>query len=772
MSHPTTAAGSGAEELRATSALDLRTTCLGAAAWAGALLGTSAGGIGLAAVLVAVLTAVLLAGAMAWRRRRLVGACLVTAAAVAGMAGVRAEATTEGPVAAFAKERAVAEAVLVVRSDPVLRSGRFGDYVVARSRLRSLVVRGTSVRSSVPVLVVGGKAWRGVELGSVVRWTARLGPAQTAQEAAVLSGDAAPEVLRGPSSVLRGAAAVRAAVRRAAGSGPPEGSALVPALVTGDDQQLPEAVTDDFRTAGLTHLTAVSGTNLTLVLAFLLLLARWCGIRGRGHLVVGLCGVVGFVLLARPEPSVVRAAAMGTVALLGLGTGGRATGVRALGAAVLVLLVVDPWLAVSPGFALSVLATAGILFVAPAFRDALATWMPRPLAEAVAVPLAAQLACTPLVAALSGEVSLVAVAANLVAAPVVGPATVLGLAAGLVVLVLPPAGQLLGWLASWAAEVIVVVAHRAAELPVASVGWPTGHVGLAVLTVLCVGLTVAATGVLRSRTASAAVTALCALVVIFPLPSPGWPPDGWVMVMCDVGQGDAVVVRTGEGEGVVVDAGPDPALVDACLRRLGVDRIPAVVLTHFHADHVDGLPGVLRGRSVGEVEVDALRLPADAAQQVDRWAAAEDVPIRVPAYGERVTLGEVTWQVVAPRRILSDSPNDASVVLLVETHGLRVLLTGDVEPTSQAALLREPLGPVDVLKVPHHGSRYQDRRLLGQLGARVALVSAGADNDYGHPDEGTLAVLEAAGALVRRTDRHGDIAVVVHDGRLRVVTRR
>jgi competence protein ComEC len=268
------------------------------------------------------------------------------------------------------------------------------------------------------------------------------------------------------------------------------------------------------------------------------------------------------------------------------------------------------------------------------------------------------------------------------------------------------------------------------------------------------------------------VSLLLAVVVVVPLPSPGWPPDGWILVMCDVGQGDALVVATGGDEAVVVDAGPDPALVDGCLRRLGVDRVPAVVLTHFHADHVDGLPGVLRGRSVGEIEVDALRLPAYGAQQVDRWAAAEDVPLRVPAYGERVTLGDVSWQVMAPRRILSDNPNDASLVLLVETRGLRLLLTGDVEPSSQAALLREPLGHVDVLKVPHHGSRYQDGRLLTGLGARVALVSAGEDNDYGHPDEGTLAALEAAGALVRRTDQDGDIAVVVHDGGLRVVTRR
>src|SRR5689334_7082694 len=152
---------------------------------------------------------------------------------------------------------------------------------------------------------------------------------------------------------------------------------------------MPEELGEDFRTAGLTHLLAVSGTNLTLVVGSLLLLARWVGVRARGLLVVGVLGVVGFVLLARPEPSVLRAAVMGSVALVGMGTHGRRRGPRALGAAVLLLLLVDPWLATSPGFALSALATAGILWFAPGWRDRMTRWLPRWVGEAVSVPLAA-----------------------------------------------------------------------------------------------------------------------------------------------------------------------------------------------------------------------------------------------------------------------------------------------------------------------------------------------------------------------------------------------
>lgn len=749
---------------------DLRTTWLGASAWAGALVGLLLGAPAVGLTVLAV-TGAVLAAASGRLPSGIVAGGLLVAAVVAGAAGIRVEATTTGPVARWAEARVVAQVVMTIRSDPVTRQGRFGDYVVLRAQLREATARGERAASSVPVLVIGDPAWQEVRLGAVVRTTGRLAPADSAREAAVLTGPREPELVAAPSGVFRAADAVRASVRRSAAGGPDAAAALVPALVTGDDQRLPDDVVEEFRTAGLTHLTAVSGTNLTLVLVSLLLLARWCGVRGRGVVVLGLLGVAGFVLLARPEPSVVRAAAMGTVALLGLGSGGRSAGVRALGAAVFLLLVADPWLARSPGFALSALATGGILFVAPPFRDALSRWLPRPLAEAVAVPLAAQLACTPVVAALSGEVSIVAVAANLLVAPAVGPATVLGLAGGLVGLVAAPVGSWLGWLAAWSAQWIVVVAHRAAGLPGAAVGWSDSAPGIAALAVLCLVLVVAAPRLLRSRTAAVLVATGIGVAVTVPLPTPGWPPSGWLLVMCDVGQGDALVLATGPREAVVVDAGPDPPAVDRCLRRLGVTRVPAVLLTHFHADHVDGLPGVLDGRAVGEVQVSGLAEPADGAARVEGWAAAARVPVRVPSYGETGRAGDVSWEVRAPRRILDGSPNDASVVLLVETAGIRLLLTGDVEPVAQAALAREAIGEVDVLKVPHHGSRHQEPAWLSSLHPRVALVSVGEDNDYGHPAPDLLEALTADGALVRRTDRDGDVAVLVRDGELRVAVR-
>lgn len=764
--------------------VDLRLAVPALAAWAGAFVATGLAPAAWPWLLTGLLVG-LLVGGWTWRHGRLAVTagllCLVTGA---GVAGIRVASLHAGPIDDWAADKAVVTAQMVVTGDPQRvaagpgRSRRGGDHLVVRVRMEHVEGRGHVVRVRTPVLVFASDGrWADLLPGQRLTATGRLGPARPGQAvAAVLSVRAAPTLVGRPPATQRAAGHLRAGLRTAVAGLPAAERGLVPGLVVGDTSAMLVGLETDFRTSGLTHLTAVSGANLVIVVGFALYVGRWLGFRGRLLPLLGGVALVGFVILARPQPSVLRAAAMGLVGLTALATGRRRGSLAALGAAMLALLLLDPWLARSYGFALSVLATGGLLLIAPGWvRWMCARRVPAPLAHALAVPAAAQVACAPVVALLSGQVSLVAVPANLLVAPAVAPATVLGVLATLAGSVSDPGARVFGWLAGVPAWWIVTVAERAAAVPDAAVAWPSSAWGALALAVLLLS------GVLLGRRAARRPRMLAGCVAVVLVGSlvrvagPGWPPKGWLMVACDVGQGDALVLDAGRAGAVVVDAGPDPRLVDRCLRDLGVERVALVVLTHLHADHVEGLPGVLRGRAVGEVQIGPYDEPAAELARVTGWTRQASVPLTRAVAGERVRVGPLSWQVLWPLRIIEgdgSAPNNASLVLLVERGDVRMLLTGDVEPAAQRALLgRWSVPEVDVLKVAHHGSAYQEQGLLEAARPRVALVPVGEGNDYGHPAASTLAALVRVGAVVGRTDRDGSLAVVGGAARLRLVTR-
>jgi len=500
----------------------------------------------------------------------------------------------------------------------------------------------------------------------------------------------------------------------------------------------------------------------------------WAGGPRRARPVLAGLVLLGFVVLARPSPSVLRAAAMGVVALGALATGARRQALPALCASVLVLVLLSPDLASQPGFALSTLATAGLLVVAPVWRDRWARRLPRRLAEALAVPAAAQLACTPVVVALSGQLGLLAVPANLLAVPAVAPATVLGVAAALVAPLWMPAATALAWAAWLPTHWLVLVAHTGARQPGA--GWtvPRGWFGAGLtLVLIALGAVVVRSQALRRAVAAGTVGVLLALMTVV-LVLPGWPPRGWVLVSCDVGQGDGFVVHLAGDAALVIDNGPDPDRVDRCLRRLGVRRVPLLVLTHLHADHVEGVPGLLRGRRVGAAEIGPLDEPAVERDRLLGWLGARHVPVLRARIGEVRQAAGVRWEVLdATARHGTDSdPNNSSIVLRLVTHGVRVLFAGDLEGEAQSQLLDRGVDlRAEILKVPHHGSAKQDPAFLDAVHAKVALTPVGAGNPYGHPSAVTLRRLEEDGARTYRSDRDGDVAVVLRHGRVTTVGR-
>lgn len=633
----------------------------------------------------------------------------------------------------------------------------------------------------------GRSAWLGLLPSTRLRVSGQLAPAMAGGErtAAVLRvrGTPGPQVVARPSGSQRLAGRLRAGLREATEGLPADARALLPGLVVGDTSRITPELDDAFKETDLAHTLAVSGSNLTILLALLIGppglaqhierrgIAPRLGLSLRSTALLAGTLTLGFVIVCRPDPSVLRAAACGSVALLALATGRRRSLVPALATAVLLLVLYDPWLARSYGFLLSVLATGALLVLAPRWSEGLRRRrVPARLAEALAAAAAAQAVCAPVVVVLSARVSLVAVPCNLLAEPAVAPATVLGFAALAAAPVAMPVAKALAWCAGWPAGWIAGVARTGAALPGEGVDWPGSWAGALLLATATVVVVLVGRRLLRHPWWCGVLGVLLVLVVVRPAPLTrvvtGWPPPGWRFAMCDVGQGDATVLAAGEGTGVVVDAGPDPELVDRCLRELGITRIPLVVLTHFHADHVAGLPGVLRGRSVAAIETTGFEEPTDQAEFVRSEAARRHIPLTRAVAGEERRTGPLAWRVLWPLAAPAsdpEDPNDASVALLVRTGGLRLLLLGDLEPPAQQELSRSPraaeLAGVDVLKVAHHGSAYQDPGLIRLAAPRIALISCGTDNPYGHPAPVTVAALRAGGSVVLRTDRDGALAV-------------
>jgi competence protein ComEC len=359
----------------------------------------------------------------------------------------------------------------------------------------------------------------------------------------------------------------------------------------------------------------------------------------------------------------------------------------------------------------------------------------------------------------------------------VAPATILGVLAALLAPMHEGAARLAVELAGPEASWLITVGRYAAEIPGASVGWPDGWPG----GLLLAGALVVMYLLLRLRRIRTLLAAALVGVVLVLVPvrvaAPGWPATGWAVVACDVGQGDAVVLATAdEDRAVLVDTGPDPGPVAACLRRLGIRRIPLLVLSHLHADHVGGLTAVLADRSVGAVAIGSSREPGWAWEEVRRLTKAAQVELVELTAGQRLDLPGLALEVLGPLRKGADDTNtainDSSLVLRAHTGAGRVLLTGDIELAGQADLLGTHVDiGADVLKVPHHGSRFSSPEFLAKVRPRIALVSVGAGNRYGHPNGPVVDALAGQGALVLRTDRDGDTAVLGGPEGPRVVRR-
>lgn len=762
--------------------LDVRLLLPALVAWAmGATLLAAPTAAVLAVAVVALVTAVTLFGVRRTGGVVVLG-CLATTCVLVAVLGHRAVAQA-GLVPELSRAKASVQVEAKVVSDPKPVPTKWSDTPMWKVRLQVTRVsgRGAVANSHTPVLAFGGPSVERLHWHDRIVAAGRLEPAQGSTDVQALlrlRGD--PQVVRPAGLVEEGVGTLRSDLRQATAGLPDDPAGLVPALLIGDTSSLPPDLDAAMRATGMTHLNAVSGSNVTVVLLCVQWVAGLARVPRRWRLPFSLLGLALFVMLCRPEPSVVRASAMGIVGLLALRAGHARAGAPALAAAILVLLVIDPSLARSYGFVLSALATLGLLLFARPWADAIASRLPKrcePLAEATSVPLAAQAFCAPVTVLLTPTVPLIGVPANMLAAPLVAPATISAVILVCIAPIAPGLAAVLAWVAAVPAWCIALIARGAAAVPFGSLPWPGGPVGAVslaavLLAVLTTGRWWISHG--RRRPWAAGAAAVTALAVVTPIPVSA-PVGAWIAVACDVGQGDALVLRGSAGHVVLVDVGPDSDAIDSCLRRLGVKSIEAIVLTHFHADHVAGLAGAIRGRSVGEVLTTSVEQD-EAASRSDEAGLRE--PTMALATGHRLLVrplrrGDLlSWPgiratVLWPGRVITAGSvqNNGSVVLDVDVLGVRMLLTGDIEREAAANVRRELASSADrrrftVLKVAHHGSANQDADLVRAVAPQVCLVSVGADNTYGHPAPRTLTLLGSVGCVVLRTDQQGSLVLL------------
>ena len=603
----------------------------------------------------------------------------------------------------------------------------------ALASLREIQIDGRTYQLHIPVrLIATDRKITKLLPGQKVSATVQIARSKEPRVAALLLANRDVTVVNKPSPWAAGLGKVRLGLRAASGNG--DAGSLIPGMVLGDTSLQTENFRGDMRRSGLTHLVAVSGANFAIVSAFILWCAQFLFRTMRFRIIATAFALTAFIALVRPSPSVLRAAAMAAVLLIAYATKRGSDSLPALGFAIVAVVIGDPWQGRDPGFALSVLATAGLLLFAPLIVNYLARWLPNFAAQAIAPPIAAMVFCAPVIVAIAGYLSPMSILANLLAAPAVAPITVVGFIAALISPLLPQVSVFLVTCVKPLAWWIASVADWAAGFRVITLS--KGLIGF-----LLALLVIALIFTLPRKVLIAGLLAILALTYL-----QRFPGGDWKVANCDIGQGDGAAINLGNHRAIVIDTGPDAELIDRCLKQLSIREIPLLILTHGHADHIAGLAGAVRGRKVG----------ATWFGNVKRGSSAE--------------LGEAKIKVLWPDSGQYD-PNNSSIAVRIDTPDFSLFAGGDMEPLTQAVIAPE-LTHVDIYKVCHHGSAYQDESFAQRLSPQVAMISVGAGNSYGHPAAKTLALLTQVSAKVLRTDVDGAIAIAAHRHRLKIRTSK
>ncbi len=571
-------------------------------------------------------------------------------------------------------------------------------------------------------------------------------------------------------------------------------AALLTGILLGNDNGMPPELEEAFRLTGMTHIIAISGFNIAILVAILVRLAEPFLSR-RGSVVFALVGISLYTVLVGADASVVRAALMGGIYLIANRWLGRPNfAFASLFLAGFVMTVIRPFTLWDVGFQLSFAATLSLMLYADPLtqwvRRGLERWLEREwvekvmgvLSEAVILTIAAQILTLPLMIGYFGQLSLISLLANALILPVQPAVMIWGGLATLTGLVLPAVGQLFAWVAwlflgytVWMVRLFAAVPGAAIPLTVSAAGVVAIFGTIAALTWLSKQpaeqrsrIFTAVRQNITQRLAVGASGVTAVLVLSWGMTQ----PDGQLhIIFMNVGQGDATFIQTPSGRQILVDGGLYPSVLNDQLGRqmpFWDKEIDMLVATHPDADHVSGLVGVFdrylvnqlitNGQSFGESPIYDEVLTAAENQKTE---------IRPVQAGEIIQIGDgVRLEVVHPGPILiEENRNENSVSMRLVYGDFTFLFTGDAEEMGEAEMLaaKRPLTAL-VFKAGHHGSNSSSSLpFLQAVQPQIIIVSAGVDNRFGHPAPEMLERAAAVGAIVLRTDELGSI-IVTTDG--------
>jgi competence protein ComEC len=722
-----------------------------------ALAPALAAGLALPAALhagLAGLVCVALAAAVAACRVRLDGALGAASAALVLAAGIAAslmhlQALAHDPLAPQI-DREVRGRALVVGPVAV---GQWDQRAIARFQGADVLLRVAADLETGQVLDVDGhlRAPHGPTADGFDerQWLGRQGVHEVLRARSI-------EVVGHRAGVWGAIDAIRRSARAGLHVSGGNGEAVADGVVLGGDDGLSLETRDAFRASGLGHLLAVSGQNVVLLVGAVVVVCGWLGVARAPALGAAIAATVLYVLVVGPGASVVRAGVTGVVVALAWLANRPVARWHVLSVAAAGCLWLDPWAVLEPGFQLSFAAVVAIFTAAPRVRLWLeGTSCPARLREPLAISTACTLATAPIAWAQFDRVALTgSLPANLLALPAVAPLLFIGIAATLVHPLSPIAATPLALAAGVLGDYLVLVAQFGA--------WLDAAVGGGVL-----GLLALPFGVVARRRRGSTRVVLTAVAMGFaafglasllgPRAAVRAPATTLRVTFLDVGQGNATLVEA-PGFAGLVDAGPIDAHVARRLRALGLRRLDVLVLSHPQSDHVGGAADVLDGLAVGRVLDPGLANDEQFEQQALAAARRRDVPVVIARRGLVLHAGPFALRVLGPRHVVTgQDPNSAAIVLVAEWGSCRMLLPADAEAPVELPL--DPPG-VDVLEVAHHGSDDPSLpALLRRVHPRLAVISVGAGNVYGHPAASTLAALAAAHVPFERTDLDGEVSV-------------